>query len=612
MKKIFLLFIPAFLLTASSCKKGFLDKTPDEDLTIEAVFSERRNAEQFLTNIYSNIPSEDDMRDISIGRNPFVGAADEVETTWSATVVFQNYMNNGSWSSSDNPGVWAPFWRGIRKANIFLENVENIPVSDLFTETDRNHWKGEALFLRALYHFFLARLFGPIPVVDKSLPFETDFSGYARRPITEVVDFIVKDCDEAINLLPLQLSEKSVDVGRATAAAALALKARVLLYMASPLWNALLADGASRDNILLDLKNSDGTGLFPQSPNPARWGIAAAAAKSCIDLCESAGYGLYYATDGNPVNNYSRLFLDNFNNEVLFAKNTYLAQFPENQQSPSGMGGTSGTAPIQEIVDEYEMQATGERPILGYNIDGTPIINPVSGYVETGYAASAHPLDYYRINTRNMYVGRDPRFYASINFNGQFWRSRRINFSRSGTDGYNVSATNYTKTGYLLRKRSSPSVIIPQGIFDTKSWIFFRLGEQYLNYAEALNEAEGPVTDVYKYVNAVRTRAGMPDLPTGLSQEEMRERIWHERRIELAFETHRYFDSHRWRISEQTQGSAVHGLNYTAASTTWTDNIFYERKVIETRVFNSPKHYFWPIPLTDIVKNPHLVQNYGW
>jgi SusD family. len=612
MNKYRIIYLSVLLLVLGACKKDFLDKTPDEDLGIEDVFANRALAMQYLTNVYSHVPEECDMRDIAVGSNPFVGAADEVESTWSASAVYQNYMNIGSWSASDNPGLWAPFWRGIRKTNIFLENVDRIPISDLFTEANREQWRGEVYFLRAFYHFLLLRLFGPIPTVDKTLPFDTDFSQIKRQPVQQVVNFIVQDCEQAALLLKYQVADKSVDAGRATAAAALALKARVLLYMASPLWNALKADGQTRDMDLANFTDGDGDHLFPQQVNPNRWRIAADAAKQCIDQCEAAGYGLYYSADNDPMNSYAQLFLENHNKEVLWAKNTFKAQFPENQASPNGMGGTSGTAPIQELVDEYEMQATGMQPILGYNSDGTPIINAASGYVEAGYAAAAHPQLYYRINTRNMYVGRDPRFYASINFNGQYWRTRRIDFSRQGTDGADRSATNFTKTGYLMRKMSSPAVNIPQGIFDNKTWIFFRLGEQYLNYAEALNEAEGPVADVYKYVNLIRTRAGMPNLPTGLNQDEMRERIRHERRIELAFETHRYFDTHRWRISEITQNMEIHGLNYLAPVSGWTANAFYERKAIEKRVFVSPRHYFWPIPLTDIVKNPQLVQNPGW
>src|SRR5690606_36703680 len=234
--------------------------------------------------------------------------------------------------------------------------------------------------------------------------------------------------------------------------------------------NALRADGTP-DPELAGFADAEGVRLFPQTLDPDRWQRAAEAAKACIDQAEAAGYGLFRVADDDPVSNYAELFLQNHNREVLFAKNTLEARLFENQVTPNGMGGTSGSAPTQDLVDAYEMQATGEKPILGYHPDGSPIINPASGYVEEGYTAGPHPKLYYRINTLNMYVGRDPRFYASINFNGQYWRTRRIEFWRSGLDGFNRSTTNFTKTGYLMRKGSSPSVNIPQGIFNNKTWI---------------------------------------------------------------------------------------------------------------------------------------------
>jgi len=608
MKRFKILYI-LFLLLAitASCKRDFLDKTPDEDLSIDDVFSQRNYAEQFLTNIYTHLPNESNNRD-DWGRDPFVGASDEIEITW--LDVYANQMNSGAWNASDERGMWHPVWQGIRKANIFLENAEKIPLSDHLTEEERDHWIGEAHFLRAFLHFLHMRLYGPIPIVSRSLPLNEDFSMIKRQPITECVEFIVNECDQAAALLPIQLANPSLDAGRATRAAALALKARVLLYMASPLWNALNEDG-TKDPNLSDFSDKDGAHLFPQSPNADRWHVAADAAKACIDETEAAGYKLYKSSDGDPVNSYQELFLKNNNSEVLFATNIFQAQNFERQASPNGMGGFSGLGVSQELVDAYEMQANGERPILGYHADGSPIINPASGYVETGYASSPHPKLYYRVDTRNMYVGRDPRFYASVNFNGQYWRTRRVEFWKSGLDGVGAGKTDYTKTGYLVKKGSSPAVRIQNNVWDVETWIYFRLGEQYLNYAEARNEDVGPDADVYKYINAIRERAGMPHLPVGLSQETMRERIRHERRIELAFETHRYFDAHRWKIADQTESGEIHGLNVQVGTSLKDDN-FYQRRVVEKRVFDNPKHYFWPIPQPEIERNPAFIQNLGW
>ena len=163
----------------------------------------------------------------------------------------------------------------------------------------------------------------------------------------------------------------------------------------------------------------------------------------------------------------------------------------------------------------------------------------------------------------------------------------------------------------MLKKSVDPTANIAQGRFSLKTWIFFRLGEFYLDYAEALNESDGPVADVYKYMNLIRERAGMPALPTGLNAQQMRERIRNERRVELSYETHRYFDCHRWKIAAQTDNGPIYGMNISAG-TNLQDDAYYKRTVVERRVFQGPKHYLFPIPQSEIDKTPNIIQNPGW
>jgi len=252
--------------------------------------------------------------------------------------------------------------------------------------------------------------------------------------------------------------------------------------------------------------------------------------------------------------------------------------------------------------------ANGSTPIIGYNADGTPIINGASGYSETGFAATAGK--HYPAGVYNMYVGREPRFYASINFNGQQWRGRQLEFWQGGKDGINVSKVDYCCTGYLLRKTADEGVDVINGKGGMKeASILFRVGSLYLDYAEALNEAEGPVDDVYKYVDAIRKRAGLPGLAKGLDKDKMRERIQHERQIELAFEAgHRYFDCHRWKIAEKTDNGYMHGMNITA-----TNKVDYSKRstVGDSRVFEK-KHYLFPIPQSEMDKRIGLVQSPYW
>jgi hypothetical protein len=510
-------------------------------------------------------------------------------------------MNSGAWNASDEgvpTNIWNSNYDGIRKANIFLANVDQVPME----ESEKSNWKAEVTFLRAFFYFSIIRTHGPVPIITEVISADADFTKYKRTPLKECIDFVVSECDKALPFLDARITEDR-NYGKVTKPAALALKARMLLYAASPLWNG--------DPAYAGIKDKDGLALFPAQADPTLWKYAWEAAKAAIDQAEGAGFGLYRSPDNDPVKNYQELFLQRWNREILFARN-WAGNMADLDRCtyPNGMGGWSGYSPTQEIVDDYEMK-TGVAPITGYNSDGSPIINPGSGYVEGGYAAADDPAGRYLNGTRNMYVNREPRFYASINFNGAAWGGRRIQFFDAGLDSRRNGGRDHAICGYLMKKFSDPTVVITQGKFVTKSWTYFRLGEQYLNYAEALNEDQGPVADVYKYVNLIRDRSGLPGLPTGLNKEQMREKIRHERRIELAFETHRFFDTRRWKTAQAIDNKEIHGMN-VAAGASLTDDQFYKRTVIEKRVFTAPKHYWFPIPQDELSKNPNLVQNRGW
>lgn len=586
------------LLLISACRKDFLDKSPDEDITIEEAFKQRKYAEAFLVDIYAGLPNEIYFTDL-VDVNPFIVASDEMNIPWPEK--FPKLMNKGAWNAFNVAGqIYKNMYEGIRKANIFLENIHITPLSAEFTQTTKDRWIGEATFLRAFYHFQLMRIYGPVPIMDYSAGVADDFSKIRRKPLDECVKFVIDECDKAIALLPMNVVQTR-DIGRPTAAASLALKARVLLYNASPLWNGNPDFRSFADN--------EGTKLFPQQYDENKWDLAALAAKDCIEKCEAAGYHLF-RNYTDPVKNYQQLFIENNNPEVLFARNSGRDGWMEKCAFPGSLGGWDGWNPTQGQIDAYEMD-NGIAPITGYGTDGTPIINVASGYVETGYAVGDEPRGRWLDGTRNMYVRRDPRFYATINFNGAFFVNRRVQFWESGADGMGGDGRDYNTTGYLLKKFIDPGVSLTEQRYSLKTWIFFRLGEMYLNYAEALNEADGATGDVYKAINAIRDRAGMPFLPASLTKEEMRNRIRNERRVELAFETHRYFDCHRWKIAEQTDKARVYGMN-VAAGTSLKDDDFYKRTLIETRVFQTPKHYLFPIPQDEIDKNPSIAQNPGW
>ncbi|MDR0700436.1 MAG: RagB/SusD family nutrient uptake outer membrane protein [Tannerella sp.] len=610
--------ILAVAFTFAACD-DYLDKLPEEDMTIEQAFSEYTHAKRFLANAYMHLPKEINWmvdQGNTSDRNPWVGASDEMEVAYSGAAT--HLINAGSLSPQTSHAicpVWDECFMGIRKANIILENVDKIPLvlagaeslSDVFTEQERNEWKGEAYMLRAMAYLQLIRTYGPVPIFDHSLSTDANYNDVRRQPVQECIQFVADDCDRAAALLPIRYlkgSEESLKLGRFTKGAALALKSRILLYAASPLYNG--------DPDYAGFTDNEGVRLFPQSADPGKWTIAANAAMECINACEAAGHKLYAGTGDNFIDNYRRIFLDLYNDEWIYWRTLKLWTHFDRCSTPLSLSGFSILCPTQEFVDAFQM-ANGVQPITGYEADGaTPVINPSSGYVETGYVSTESPDGYWLAGVRNMFVNREPRFYAIVNFPGKQWRNTTCEFWNTGVDGYaRHNASDYCKTGYLNAKYVEPGVQFPSYSGEReKCWIFFRMAEIYLNYAEAINEAEGPAK-AYEYVNRIRKRAGLPDLPTGLTKEQMREAVRQERRIELAFETHRYFDVRRWKIAEQTDNKPVHSLNITAG-THLQDDEFYQRIVCDPRSFEK-KNYFFPIPFDEISTSEYnIVQNPGY
>lgn len=589
-----IVFLCGLFLAFSSCE-DYLEMTPDEDLTLEDIFSNSYNTTAFLSNIYAALPDEAEL-------NIFTGGSDEMEVAYGQHPA--HIINDGAWNPNNAYNFWSGLYISIRKCNLFLENVDKVPVDASVI----SNWKGEAYFLRAFNYFMLIRLYGPVPLLDHSLTPNENFESITRAPIQDCVDFIVQDCERAIGLLQPNVSV--TQKGRATSIAAYALMSRTLLYMASPLWNG--------NPDYEDFKNSKGEQLFP-AYSADRWSRAASASLKCIQEAEAAGYGLY-KQEADYVRNYQNLFIENNNIEWLFSKNVGLwgtASHFDNCCEPVSLGGFSIMNPTQTLVDAYQMQ-NGTDPILGYTVlnqttnEIEPIINSLSGYKDKGFTSSAHPQGWYPVNVHNMYVGREARFYASINFAMQKWKTTTLMLWKTGKDGRDNAGSDYCKTGYLQKKLVDPGMSINPSVRQLRARIFFRLGEIYLNYAEALNESEGAVTGVYTYMNTIRNRVGLPDLPAGLSKEQMRERIQHERRIELAFEHHRFFDVRRWKIAKDTEPKWIHGLDIYSG-TSRTDESFYKRIGVEKRVFETPKHYLWPIPQVEIDKSKeHIYQNPGW
>lgn len=553
-----------FLCLFSGCGKDYLERTPSDFISAEEVFTNLENAEAFLNNAYSTLPdfqrqSVDKVSDYMLG-----GGTDEVGFQQSSFVVGTPYdFNNGNWNAVVFPlqQLWFDYYSAIRRINIFLENYDKIPSEVSSGSSSRKErLLGEAYGLRGFYYFELFKMWGGVPLIDKPLAPEIRESVHlSRNTQEETVAFIREDLNRAMELLPAR--HDGSQYGRFTGTIARALLSRLALFYASELWNP--------------------------ANESVRWSDAAARSREAIDYAESNGYTLSLTPSGGRQP-YERIFLELNNPEVIWSKSSgditsYGWDF---YNSPIGYGGWYVNSPLQEMVDSYEM-LNGEIPVLGYDASGNQIVNPASGY-----------------DPQNPYVNRDPRFYQSILYHGAMWQGRAIDIAPGGADNVTIGAiqrVNYFTRKYLLESHN----LFTDAGNAYRRFAIIRLAELYLNYAEALNEAEGPTPAVYQAVNTIRSRSGMPDLPAGLSKEDMRTRIRHERKIELAFEDHRFWDVRRWKIAEIIDNGPVHKVVVNASGK-------YTYPVHQTRVFDKRKHYLFPIPQSELDKNPNMTQNPGW
>lgn len=543
--------------TLCSCN-DFLDREEDSFIDKTATFDSYNRTKQYLTYAYSLLPE---------GLNRFSGGALLGAATDDACFAIESsniqQFNNGSWNALNNPdNVWDRYFAGIAKCCTLLENSNHInldisrldPAKRVEYENnlkDIRMWRAEAHFLRAYFNFELLKRYGPIPIIKSTLDINKDYSDTPRPTMKEVVEFIANDCDIAADSLELTPWRNMNDAfGRATKGAALALKSRLLLYAASPLY----VDFGDVDEAN---KPSDAT----------LWKAAADAAKAVIDLNQ---YELAPA--------YDDLFKNDFQNkEYIFVRRYPSNSDFEKSNFPVSYGGKGGTNPSQNLIDDYEM------------LDGTAFdwSDPVK---------AAHPFE-----------NRDERLLATVLMNGVLFKGKRIATYPGGADA--MPNPNATKTGYYLRKFLNENVNIQTGGGSDGHVVpLFRLAEIYLNYAEALNEYDPTNPDIAVYLNKIRERVSLPDVPSGLTQEQMRTLIHHERRVELAFEEHRFWDVRRWKVASSTLGAPVKGVKITQDD---AGNFTYSPVQVEQRVFQ-PKMYWYPIPQSEVLKLHHWEQNKGW
>lgn len=515
------------------------------------IFNDFERSKSFLSNIYSYLPADFNSIDGAMRSS----ATDEAEDVKDLSDVQK--FNDGSWSALQPlDDVWGNMYSGIRAANLFLKEAKGQTFPEQKYNDDYqemmeqfNNYPYEARFLRAFFYFELIKRYKNVPLITDVLT--TEESKNAKQDsFSDVVDFIVQECDDIAAVLPKDYANFSSakETGRITKGAALALKARMLIYAASP--------------------------LFSSSDDLSLWKESAKVSKDIIDL------GVYSLESdyANIVNNIG-------SPELILGRRQGPSNDFEIRNFPIGFeGGQGGTSPTQNLVGAYEMESTG-----------LPISDPASGYDPT-----------------SPYSGRDPRLNKTIILNNSIWKGQTVETFLGGANGQ--PKKNATETGYYLKKYVVESINLEPNNTSQKehTWVLFRYGEVLLNFAEAMNEAYGPENPANlgltarQAVNKIRQRAGMTEFPMGLSQSEFRKKLRNERRVELAFENQRFWDIRRWKISQQT--TDIYKMVITQDSSGMFE---YSKQLLENRVFE-PRMYLYPISETELNKNPNLKQNPGW
>lgn len=560
MKKVkTILYGAALLLLVNACD-SILDREVVLSLTEDDVLTLYNNTQSRAVAIYNYLPSGFRCVDGAM----MASASDEAEYTLETSNI--QMFNVGSWNAKNNPdgGSWWNNFRGIYLVNHFLANSDNLDLEmyrlnpdDIGHEQYQNRldnikrWKYEVRFLRAYFYFELIKRYGGVPVITRPVEIGDSFP---RNTLDSCVNFIVKECDDIAWGLPVKYTEQE-NLGRATRGAVLALKSRVLLYAASDLFNSpeKWASGyANKD--LISVKPID---------RKERWKRAADAAKNVIDLTD-AGYAL--------SNNYQGVFRSYTDAEIILARRDGASNDFEKANYPVGYDlGNSGNTPSLNLLDDYEM------------LDGTAF-----DWNNKNHAA-------------NPYRGRDPRLAFTILSNMTKFNGRPVECWTGGRDGKGVPRA--TKTGQYLLKYIDPELNLLEGRTSVHTWVLIRLAEVYLNYIEALNEYQPAHSDIKIYYNKIRQREGikMPELPDGLDQDAVRQKIRHERRIELAFEDHRLWDARRWMIAaDNEKGKGVLNIPLRGLEILNRGGVpSYTPIEIEKRNFE-PKMYLYPIPQGDL------------
>jgi len=568
MKKIIylILFVPLLFVACDD----YLKLKPDGDFGEDFLFGNHNYVEGIITKVYQSIPSFYN----NTGGDFLDCATDNAVSNVYSSSVYK--LTSGGWSAGSNPlNNWTSAYQNIRQINLFLDHNYNTVYFDydsVRNEQRKFRLQGEAYFLRAWFYWeLLQRFAGPVsdgsikgvPIVVSVLDVK-DFPNLSRASYDECVAQIVEDCDSAINHLPDSYSggspEYGVDnKGRANALAALCLKSRVLLYAASPLFNP--------------------------TNDPQKWINAAIAANEGIEKIGSL--------PSIPNTDFDKKYYNDPNHGEIIMRRMATNRSPENANFPPSFYGAGRTNPSQNLVDAFPMAN-------GY---------PITDLVNSGY------------NPDKPYEGRDPRFGKIIIYHNVPFKGTVVDISNDGKDSESAYQARATRTGYYLRKWLSDEVNLTPGKTSNAKHYFalFRKAEFYLNYAEAANEAWGPTSDPLNLgrnakdaLAAIRSRAGIIS-PDGYlteiasrGKEDFKNLVHNERRIELCFEGHRFYDIRRWKDNLNVPILGIENIEVDG------DGIY----TMDSKTVEVPKYsnymYYGPLPLSEVLQFPNLEQNVGW
>jgi hypothetical protein len=633
------IFAVACLLTCSSCN-SYLDIVPDDGMpSLETAFGLRSTAIRYLYTCYGYMTQEGDA-----GNDPGLLAGDEMWTIYPRTSnIGINTglvgMARGLQSVNNVYGDdWVDIYKGIRVCNTLIERAGTVP--DL-PEWEKRQWIAEAKFLKAWYHFHLIRKWGPVPIIRENLSINSgvDEVRVSRDPVDKCFDYVVELLDEAIPDLPLKVQSRD-ELGRITRPIAAAVKAKVMVYAASPLFN--------NNTDQATLVNRDGTRLFKtdktDAEKKASWDLAAVACREAIAVCREANMALFkYQTRVILSDTILRqldlryAITEKWNDEIIWSNIMSSTNSLQNGASPN--------LQATQYPDMVWLYSLLQPPLkiaeMFYTDRGLPIendrywdtINPYDLRVGDNSERWHIRRDY---TTVKLNFNREPRFYAWMGFDGGIWYGQKAHTDnplpadlfwvacRARGAQRRINSEWGPVTGYYAKKYVHPE----SSQTGTTSyaaisypWPMFRLADLFLLYAEAINESEGPNgahgSEMFQYIDSIRLRAGLPkvkeawdsysDTPGKYNDPDgMREIIHRERLIELSFEGQRYWDLRRWKEAYPEYAKDIYGFKVTS------DNPEdYYRRILLFRQSFGLKDYFWPLSTGTLEQNPNLVQNLG-